>query len=77
MHLKSDIDLTEFLIAVSSCNGDVLFTTPDGDLLNLKSTLSRYVFVTAAMHPEMLSDGSIICKKQEDVESLHAFVTLS
>lgn len=77
MRLKPDVNLTDFLIAVGKCTGEVTFTTPEGDLLNLKSILSRYVFVAAVFHPELLADGSVICRNPADIEFLHDFVVSS
>ena len=47
MNLKPDINLSEFFRAVHTCRGEVLFETPEGDRLNLKSALSQYVFTAA------------------------------
>lgn len=77
MRIKSNVNLAEFLIAVENCKGEVLFTTQDGDILNLKSVLSRYVFVVAVKHPELLADGTVICRKPEDTELLRKFITAS
>lgn len=77
MRLRPDVDLANFLIAVGKCTGEVTFTTPEGDFLNLKSILSRYVFVAAILHPELLTDGSVICRNPSDIELLRDFVVLS
>lgn len=47
MKLKPDFNLIEFFQAVHSCQYEVLFETPEGDRLNLKSTLSQFVFTAA------------------------------
>ena len=66
MRLKENIDLAQFLMAVSTCKGEVSFTTAEGDVLNLKSALSRYVFVVAMRHPELLENGQVVCETAED-----------
>ncbi len=43
--LKKDTDLAKFLIAVKACKNDVFFDSNEGDILNLASTLSQYVFL--------------------------------
>ena len=48
MHLNPNIDINEFLKVVSTCKGDVLFETPEGDQMNLKSELCRFVFASGA-----------------------------
>ena len=46
--LKKDTDLAKFLIAVKACKNDVFFDSNEGDILNLASTLSQYVFCSIA-----------------------------
>ena len=36
-------DIWGFLQAVSKCKGDVFITSPQGDRLNLKSSLTKYI----------------------------------
>ncbi len=43
MKLRSEADVQEFLEAVKACEGDVYLKSPEGDIFNLKSSLSRYV----------------------------------
>lgn len=47
MKLKKHVDVIAFMEAVQRCRHDVYFDTPDGDHLNLKSTLSQFVFASA------------------------------
>lgn len=43
MRLRSEADIQEFLDVVASCEGGVYLKSPEGDIFNLKSSLSRYV----------------------------------
>ena len=43
MHLKANINIVEFLEQVKKCDGEVLYETPEGDRIALKSTLSQYI----------------------------------
>lgn len=45
MRLRSEADIQEFLETVNSCEGGVYLRSPEGDIFNLKSSLSRYVAV--------------------------------
>ena len=54
MTLTSHTDFAAFLEAVQQCRGEVLFCTREGDKLNLKSTLSRYLFAALAGNEELL-----------------------
>lgn len=77
MRLKDDIDLAQFLNAVSTCKGEVTFNTAEGDILNLKSALSRYVFVVAVRQPELLENGQVVCETAEDAAGLTDYVIMS
>ena len=63
MHIKDNINIVNFLKQVQKCNAEVLFVTPEGDRIALKSTLSQYIFCTIASNPEILS--SIILKNSK------------
>ena len=62
-HLKfsADIDIIPFLNAVKGCEGEVELRTPMGDVLNLKSELSRYLLVSVLAKPELIADAEIVC----------------
>ena len=73
MHLNPNIDINEFLKVVSTCKGDVLFETPEGDQMNLKSELCRFVFASGTNVHRTLS-AEINCKNPEDVAILKDFL---
>lgn len=70
MHIKRNTNLIDFLRAANRCQEDVLFLTQDGDVLNLKSELSRYVFASLAPNAELLSSACITCKNETDYKLL-------
>lgn len=72
--LKKDADLTTFLIAVKSCKEDVFFYSNEGDILNLASTLSQYVFCSIAGQESILESGTIRCENPADYETLSDFL---
>lgn len=74
MKLNPNSDFSNFLATVEHCAGDVLFTTTDGDMLNLKSELCRYVFAVVAANPLILEKGSLICKNESDLTKLQSFL---
>ena len=45
MRLRSEAVVQEFLDAVSQCGGDVYLKSPEGDIFNLKSSMSRYIAI--------------------------------
>ena len=74
MHLKANINIVEFLEQVKKCDGEVLYETPEGDRIALKSTLSQYIVRTIASNPELLKNGTISFKLEEDNNILHKFL---
>lgn len=72
--LKKDADLAKFLIAVKSCKNDVFFDSNEGDVLNLASTLSQYVFCSIAGQESILENGTIRCNNDADYTLLADFL---
>ena len=52
MRLRSEADIQEFLEVVKSCEGGVYLKSLEGDLFNLKSSLSRYVAVAKLLEDQ-------------------------
>lgn len=63
--LKPNIPMTDFSLAVNLCEKDVTFETQDGDVLNLKSEFSKYVFLALALDPRDLESSRISCSPQD------------
>lgn len=74
MHIKTNIDIVSFLKQIQKCGSEVLFETPEGDRLALKSTLSQYIFCTIASNPELLMHGTIRVGQEEDRKLLNDFL---
>lgn len=74
MKLKNAVSPAEFLQYVDQCAGEVLYKTREGDILNLKSQLSKYLFLVAVNAPETaaLRCGEITCSS-DDYEILKPF----
>lgn len=73
MRLKEAIDVSEFLAATEKCSGDVFFHTHEGDILNVKSLLSRYVVVSVCK-PGELQKARIVCTDEEDYAVLSKYL---
>ena len=71
--LKSDIDVIDFLNTASDCRGDVWLYTAAGDEINLKSELSKYVFLTAAAQPGVLETANVKVTAETDLKRLDRF----
>lgn len=74
MKLNLNCDFVNFLDAVQLCTGDVFFTTTEGDILNLKSELCRYVFAVVISTPQLLENGALTCTNEADMIYLRPFL---
>lgn len=70
--LKHKIEPVHFLKAVNQCRGDVVLTTLEGDYLNLKSTLSRYIFAVNAEQQEF--PKSEVCFEEGDYDCIREYL---
>lgn len=76
MKPKTDIKLVDFLKAAKTCNGEVYYKTTEGDVLNLKSQLSQYIFLAALASGKdnPLPNGEIFCDDEADYQLLSGFL---
>lgn len=63
--LKPKISIADFSRAVNRCVGEVTYETPDGDILNLKSELSKYIFLALSMDTSHAKTGKISCSTED------------
>ncbi|MCM1192678.1 MAG: hypothetical protein NC123_10260 [Butyrivibrio sp.] len=73
MKLRETVDVSEFLAATEKCSGDVFFHTHEGDILNVKSLLSRYVVVSVCK-PGELQQAKIVCTDEDDYSVLSEYL---
>lgn len=66
MRLNPNVNIPAFLQAVQSCEGEVCFVTQDGDILNLKSVLSQFVFTTVIASKLQSFEGLITVQDPQD-----------
>lgn len=74
MKLNPNANIPHFLQAVESCNNDVYFTTADGDKLNLKSSLSQFVFAAVIAGQLKELKGNIELKDRRDMFALKEYL---
>lgn len=65
-----NVDVSEFLEVLDSCEGSVYLLTNEGDKVNLKSTLSRLVGLTRLIEGGKITEACIICKNPSDESKL-------
>ena len=71
-----NIDVTEFLAVLDTCEGNVYLVTKEGDRLNLRSKLTRYLRVvglTKLIEGGKIAEASIICENKNDESKLFRF----
>ncbi len=74
MHIKPNINIVNFLKQVQKCSAEVMFETPEGDRIALKSTLSQYIFCTIASNPKLLQSGTVRFEQENDTKILRDFL---
>lgn len=75
MRLRENIKLEAFIQAVSDCQGEVLYRTEEGDCLNLKSALSRFIFLSMIEGYQNLRSGHVVYS-EADVPLLQEFLEI-
>ncbi len=73
--LKPGVDWIAFLRLVDSCVGEVEYEGRNGDRLNLKSQLSKYLFLTVKPDEASLAGSWIHCSA-EDGSVLSGFLVI-
>lgn len=76
MKLKESIDVISFFEKARECTGNVFFHSDEGDILNIKSTLSQYILVSVLCNPDFLKKGRVICTQEEDYQFLSEYLVL-
>lgn len=74
MRLKKHTKTTAFLAAVNRCSGDVILDTAEGDSLNLKSQLCRYIFAVASSNASFFESATVTCSESSDYTILRDFL---
>ena len=73
MILKENINYSEFIGEVKKCKKDVYLYTDKGDVLDLKSALSGYVFSVLVSGTDFVQ-GIVKCEEREDEKRLERFL---
>ncbi|MDR0914569.1 MAG: hypothetical protein LBM65_05350 [Oscillospiraceae bacterium] len=68
-----NIDVTEFLAVLDTCEGNVFLVSREGDHLNLKSKLCQLVGLTQLIEGGKIAQAYILCENKEDEAKLFRF----
>ncbi|HWS28870.1 MAG TPA: polya polymerase [Clostridia bacterium] len=74
MRIKNITEPSRFFETVNACKGSVELLTGEGDRLNLKSTLCRYIALTQMFQEERVAEVELILSDERDMESLKEFL---
>lgn len=65
-----NINVSQFLAVLDTCEGNVFLVTRDGDKLNLRSKLSQLVGLTQLIEGGKIAEASIVCENKNDESKL-------
>ncbi len=68
-----NIDVTEFLDVLDTCEGNVYLVTNEGDRLNLKSKLCQLIGLTKLVEGGRIAVARIFCDNKDDESKLFRF----
>lgn len=74
MKVNNIDNLDEFFKVIATCTGDVMLVTGQGDCLNLKSQLSRYVALAKVFSDGTIPELEIKATNPEDTTRLVSFM---
>ena len=70
MKVQNIKDIDKFFDAVDKCEGRVELVTGEGDRLNLKSQLSKYVALAKVFSDGTIKEVELVVYNPKDVEKL-------
>lgn len=70
MKVQNITDIDKFFEAVNDCEGKVELVTGEGDRLNLKSQLARYVALAKVFSDGTIKEVELVVYNPKDVENL-------
>lgn len=65
-----DIDVSDFLSVLDTCEGNIYLVTHEGDKLNLKSKLSQLVGLTKLIQGGKITEAFVMCDNPVDESRL-------
>lgn len=74
MKLDPNANIPRFLQTVQKCRGEVSYTTPEGDHLDLKSALAQFMFAAVIAGESRDLHGDIGLSEPEDMPILREYL---
>lgn len=73
MKLTNVTNVESFFEAVDKCQGDVYLTTQEGDRLNLKSQLTKFLTLSTVFQSSLIKEMDLELSCPEDVAIMLSF----
>lgn len=68
-----EVDVAEFVSALSGCKGNVYLESEEGDCINLKSRLSALIGIAQIIQGGLVTKATLRCDNPEDESKLFRF----
>ncbi len=62
----TNVEVNDFMKLIEECKGNVYLVTPEGDKLNLKSTLCSLIGLASIIKGGIVANASLVCDRLED-----------
>jgi len=70
MKVTNITDIDKFFDTINHCDGTVEMLTSEGDRLNLKSQLTKYIALAKLFSDGTIGEVEIVCHNPNDVDKL-------
>lgn len=76
LKVQNITDIDKFFEAINSCEGRVELVTGEGDRLNLKSQLARYVALAKVFSDGSIKEVELVVYKPADIDKLIQYMIM-
>ncbi len=74
MKIPEHTDAVRFMEIVNACRGTVELTSPEGDCINLKSTLSQYLSIASIFSHGYVRELELNVHDRDDYDRIKSFL---
>ena len=76
MKVQNITDIDKFFNEIDKCEGTVELITKEGDRLNLKSNLCKYISLAKIFSDGTIDEIEIICHDPKDIDRLLQYMVM-
>ena len=70
MKINNIRNIDKFFEVVDACKGKVMLTSPEGDCINLKSQLSKYIAFSSVFNDVEIKELELKCELPKDTDRM-------